>query len=229
VGSIILHRLGGVEGSTISITSLEAPKDAQKLFEKGRESIKKQNWPEAEKQLEKAVVIYPKYAAAWCDLGEARLRQSNTAQAHEAFERALQADPKYLKPYLSMATLAMVQRNWREAAETTSKLVHLDPVDYPQALMFNAIANVNLHNLDAAEESARDAVKADTEHQFPRSQYVLAVILADKQEYATALPLMKSYLEQEPNAPDAETVRKQISEIEKTAGGETAMERTPPK
>ena len=199
------------------------------MCQKGEESLKKQHWPEAEKQLEKAVGIYPKYAAAWCDLGEAHLRQSDTARAHEAFERALQADPKYLKPYLPMATLAMLQKNWREAADTTSKLVRLDPVDYPQALMFNAIANVNLHNLDAAEESARDAVKADTEHQFPRSQYVLAVILADKQEFATALPLMKSYLEQEPNAPDAEAVRKQISEIEKTAGNQRASAQPQPK
>ena len=122
----------------------------------------------------------------------------------------------------------MVEKNWQEAADTTRKLVRLDPADYPQALMYNAIANVNLHNLDAAEESARDAVKADTEHQFPRSEYVLAVILAHKQDYATALLLMKSYLEQVPNAPGADTVRMQISEIEKTAGNQRASEQPPP-
>jgi hypothetical protein len=114
----------------------------------------------------------------------------------------------------------MGEKKWQEAADTTSKLTRLDPVDYPQAWMFNAISNQNLHNIDAAEESARAAVKADTEHQFPRCEYILALILAEKHQYAAALPLMKSYVKRAPNAGDAETVRKQMSEIEKRAGND---------
>jgi hypothetical protein len=38
VGTIVLHRLGNVEGTTISVTSLRAPKDARKAFEKGTEA-----------------------------------------------------------------------------------------------------------------------------------------------------------------------------------------------
>jgi tetratricopeptide (TPR) repeat protein len=229
VGTIVLHRIGNVQGTSISVTSLEAPKDARKSYEKGEESMKKEKWPEAQKQLEKAVEIYPKYAAAWCDLGEVRLKQSNAAQAREAFAQALEADPKYLKRYLPLATLAMGERKWQEAADTTGKLTRLDPVDYPQAWMFNAIANAHLHNMDAAEESARAAVKADTGHQFPRCEYILAVILASKQQYAEALPLMKSYMKHAPNAPDAETVRKQISEMEKTAGEQPAAAHPQPR
>ncbi len=229
VGTIILHRLGNVQGSTISVTSLDAPKDARKSYEKGEESMKKEKWPEAQKQLEKAVEIYPKYAAAWYDLGEARLKQSNAAQAQEAFARALEADPKYLKPYLPLATLAMGEKKWQEAADTTGKLTRLDPADYPQAWMFNAIANVHLHNMDAAEESARGAIKADTGHQFPRCEYILALILAEKQQYAAALPLMKSYVEHAPNAPDAESVRKQISTLESAAGKQPAAEQPQPR
>ena len=229
VGAIILHRLGNVQGTSVSVTSLEAPKDARKSYEKGEESMKKEKWPEAQKQLEKAVEIYPKYAAAWCDLGEVRLKQSNAAQAREAFAQALEADPKYLKRYLPLATLAMGERKWQEAADTTGKLTRPDPVDYPQAWMFNAIANAHLHNMDAAEESARAAVKADTGHQFPRCEYILAVILASKQQYAEALPLMKSYMKHAPNAPDAETVRKQISEMEKTAGEQPAAAHPQPR
>jgi tetratricopeptide (TPR) repeat protein len=229
VGTIILHRLGNVQGTTISATSLDAPKDARKSYEKGQESMKKEKWPEAQKQLEKAVEIYPKYATAWYDLGEAHWNQSNAAQAHEAFARAVAADPKYLKPYLPMATLTMGEKKWQEAADTTSKLTRLDPVDYPQAWMFNAIANVHLHNLVAAEESARAAIKADTGHQFPRCEYILALILAERQQFAAALPLMKSYLGRAPNALDAETVRKQISNMESTAGNQRASELPQPK
>src|SRR5438105_3080049 len=46
LGTIILHRLGNVEGVTISATSLNAPKDAKKSYEKGRDLLKKKKTPE---------------------------------------------------------------------------------------------------------------------------------------------------------------------------------------
>jgi tetratricopeptide (TPR) repeat protein len=179
--------------------------------------MKKQKWPDAQKSLEKAVEIYPKYAAAWYELGMAYGQQKNSAEAQKAFARAIEADPKYLKPYMPSASLAMQEKKWEEVADTTDKLLRLDPVDYPGALMYNAIANINLHNMDAAEKSAREAVKLDTDHQFPRSEYVLGYILASKQDYPDALQLMKSYVERAPNAADVESVKKQIVELEKTA------------
>ena len=68
VGTLVLHRIGGVEGTTISYASLNAPKDATRAYEKGREALKKEKQPEAEKQFRKAVEIYPGYATAWYEL-----------------------------------------------------------------------------------------------------------------------------------------------------------------
>src|SRR5437762_5990298 len=69
VGTIILHRLANVEGVTISAVAMQAPKDAKKAFDKGRDFLKKKKAAEAEKELEKAVQIYPKYSNAWFELG----------------------------------------------------------------------------------------------------------------------------------------------------------------
>jgi len=217
VGTIILHRLGHVEGATISATSLAAPKDAKKAYEKGVDSMKKQDWPGAQKQLEKAVNAYPRYAAAWYQLGTVEERQNNVAEAQKAFAQAIQADPKYLRPYLPIANLALREKNWREAADATDKLLRLDPVDMPQALVYNAIANLNLNHLDVAEKSAREAVRIDTRHEFPRAEYVLGVILGSRQDYAAALPLMKSYVARDPKASDIEDIRKQIVQMEQIA------------
>ena len=41
VGTILLHRLGASEGSTISAVSLRAPKDAKKAYDKGLDALKK--------------------------------------------------------------------------------------------------------------------------------------------------------------------------------------------
>ena len=48
VGVIVLHRLGDVEGLTISVTSSLAPKDAKKAYDKGKEALAK-NKPEEPK------------------------------------------------------------------------------------------------------------------------------------------------------------------------------------
>jgi tetratricopeptide (TPR) repeat protein len=217
VGTIILHRLGNVEGTTISATSLDAPKDAKKAYEKGLDSVKKQDWSGAQKQLEKAVNAYPRYAAAWYQLGTVEEHQNNAVEARKAFVQAIQADPKYLRPYLPIAALAVREKNWQDVADTTDRLVRLDPVDFPQALLYNAIANVNLNHFDVAEKSAREAIRIDTDHQFPRAEYVLGFILRNRQDYAAALPLMKSYVAREPNAPDIETIKKQIVQMEQVA------------
>src|SRR5579863_2712985 len=64
LGLIVLHHIAGVTGSSVSVTALNAPKDARKNWEKGVEFLRKSKVAEAEKELEKAVGIYPKYANA---------------------------------------------------------------------------------------------------------------------------------------------------------------------
>ena len=215
VGVIILHRLANVQGSTISVSSMLAPKEAQKAYGKGAEALQKSNWSEAQKQLEKAVGIYPQYAAAWSDLGRAYQSQNNAVEASKAFDKALEADPKFLKPYLHRAALALNEKNWSEAARISERLIELDPVDYPSAYLFDALALLNLRNLDAAEKSAREGLKLDTAHRLPRLEHVLGIVLANKHDYAGAAGHLRSYLDLAPQASDADTVRKQLVEIER--------------
>ena len=223
VGTIILHHLANVEGYTVSATSALAPKDARKAFDKAQDQIRKKKWSDAKANLEKAVAAYPKYAAAWYDLGRAWESENNAEEARKAYGEALKADSKFLKPYLPLAGLAVRDKKWGDVADITSRLTSLDPYDYPQAYFYNAVANFNLRKLDAAEKSAREAVKADTGHTIPKANHLLGVILANKQDYAGAAENMKAYLTLAPDAKDGELVRKQLADVEKSlaakAGG----------
>ena len=71
VGTILLHRLANVAGSSISAISLRAPKDAKKAFDKGFSASGKKKWAEAQAHFEQAVALYPQYAEAWYELGVA--------------------------------------------------------------------------------------------------------------------------------------------------------------
>jgi tetratricopeptide (TPR) repeat protein len=217
VGSIILHRLGNVEGTSISGTSYEAPREAKKAYDKGIEAEKKQKWPDAQAEFEKAVGMYPKYAAAWLELGNTLQQQGNKPKARDAFRKSVEADRRFLRPYLPLSAMAFEEKNWAETVDLTATLTRLDPVDYPLAFLFNAIASAKLGKLDAAEKSAREAVKLDTHHQLPRAEYVLGLILVDRHDYEGALTLLRSYIQRAPNAPDSENIKKQISQVEDLA------------
>jgi len=215
IGTIILHRLGNVEGLTISATSRMAPKDAQKAFEKGRNEVKKQKWENGEKEFEKAVAVYPKYAAAWFELGLVQEEKKNEEAARKSYAQALAADSKFVSPLLSLAAMAMREQKWQEAADYTGRLLQLNPVDFPQAWYFNSVANYYLKKMDTAEKSAREGISRDTAHRYAKMNQVLGVVLAQKQDFPGAVEQLKAYLRYAPMAPDADQVKKQIADVEK--------------
>jgi len=69
VGTILLHRLANVEGTAISLKSVQAPKEARRAYDKALQELRKNQPAQAAKELRKAVEIYPEYAAAWYELG----------------------------------------------------------------------------------------------------------------------------------------------------------------
>lgn len=219
VGLIVLHRIGGVEGLSISLTSMLAPKNARKAYERGLQSRLKNRPAEAAKDFEKAVAIYPKYADAWVSLGKLRLEQQSVAPARAALLKAMDADPKLITPYVELGLLAARDANWQESGRYLDRAVALDPVDLPQAWYADAVAHYNLKNYDAAEKSARAAVKLDPRHANPRSEYLLGLVLAEKKDYAGAAGELATYLKLAPNAPDLAQAKEQLAQFEKLKGG----------
>jgi tetratricopeptide (TPR) repeat protein len=220
VGTILLHRLANVEGLTISATSAYAPKDAKKAFEKAREATRKQKWDEAEKDFQKAVDVYPKYAAAWFQLGLVQQEKKNDEAARKSYAQALAADPKFVSPYQQLAMMAAREQKWQEVIDDTDRLLRLNPVDFPQAWLFNSLGNYYLKNLDAAEKSAREGISRDAAHHYATMNHVLGVILAQKQDYAGAAQQLRDYIQFAPKANDIDQVKQQLSEVEKVLGPE---------
>lgn len=203
VGTIMLKRMGDVKGSAISATSMAAPKDARHAFEKGTRAFSEDKLPEAEKELEKAVRIYPQFAAAWSRLGDLQHRQHNIDAARAAYNKALQADPQYVNPVFGLSLIAIAQKNWDDAAQLTAKVAALNAYAFPAALFYNAAANYNLGKYQAAEASARKYQSVDAEHRHPEVSLLLSSILAQKHDFAGAAQQIRDYLTAVPNAPDA--------------------------
>lgn len=227
VGTIILHRLGNVEGLTISATSAMAPKDARKAYEKGMSEAKKDKWDSAERDFTKAVDAYPKYASAWYELGHAQQEQQNFDAARKSYAQAVAADSKLVTPYQELAVLAAKENKWEEVAAQTDKVLKLNPVDFPQDWFLNALAKYRLQQLDGAEKSAREGLKLEGASHFPKLHEILAAVLADRGNLAGAAEELTAYLKVNPQAADAETVKKQIADLQKGTVSQVEKNKAP--
>jgi Tfp pilus assembly protein PilF len=214
VGTIVLTKTGTAEGPTVSVNTMIVPKEAHDAFEKGRKAGTEKKFDEAATELNKAVTVYPQYAAAWSLLGEIHRLQNQFEPARVEYGKALAADPKFVSPYFGLAAMAVVESKWTEAAQLTDQLIQLNSVAYPMAYFFNAAANLNLGKLDAAELSARKFQQVDRAHTRPDIALLLASILTGKHQYAEAAQLYRDYLALKPDAPNAEALKKEAQRLE---------------
>jgi predicted TPR repeat methyltransferase len=215
VGIIVLHRLDGVEGTAVSATSLQAPKEAKKALENGiKEMRKKKPSPDkAAKEFEKAVAVYPQYAAAWSALGSLRYAQQDYQGAQDAFEKALEADPKYLNPYQPLVRLHLTASRWKPAAELTDQALRLNP-HMTDMQYFKAVAHYNSGNLEEAEKAAIAVQEGKDAKEFPQTHQILGMIQSQKGNFNGAAAEYRTYLAAQPDGATAEDLKRRLVEWE---------------
>jgi tetratricopeptide (TPR) repeat protein len=213
LGTITLSPEDRGGGTELSTTSRSAPSNAMKAFEKAREEWIAQNPDGAEKNLKKAVQLYPAFAQAWLQLG--KIQESSEPQAaRESFSKALAADPKFVLPYEQLAALAVQGEKWQEALDNSSHALELDPAGTPQLWYYDALAKFELAKTDEANVSATKALAVDPRHSVPNTEQLLAVILARKADYPGALQHLKNTLTYLPAGPQADLVKQQIAQLQ---------------
>jgi tetratricopeptide (TPR) repeat protein len=214
IGTITLKREEGSSGAAVSATSLSAPKDASKAFEKARGEWQDKKPEAAQHDLEKAVKADPQFAEAWYQLGKIQ-ETANSPEASASFSKAVAADPKFVLPYEHLASLAARTGNWEEVVSATAHELELNPRGSPQIWYYKALGNYKMNKKDVAEASALKSLAMDPLHTVPNTEQLLAVILADKRDFAGALEHLRNCLTYLPNGPDLETVKGQIAQLQK--------------
>jgi tetratricopeptide (TPR) repeat protein len=214
LGTIFLKRMENVAGTTISMTTLKAPGDAKRAYEKARKAFDEKKFLDAEKELEKAVKIYPGFAAAWSLLGDIHQQQKQLELAVKDYGQALTADPQFVNPHFGLALIAMQEKRWQDAVQFTNQVLKMNPAAFPSAYFYNAVAAFNLGRVDPALVSARKFKSLDTDHRHPDICLLLGQIFIQKQDYASAAQEMRDYLALVPNASNAQEVREALKRLE---------------
>ena len=215
VGTMVLRRLDGVEGSSISFTSLSAPKKARKAYDKAfREMQKKEpNLQRAEKELETTVGLHSEYATAWNMLGRVRMMHDDREGGRAAFEKAVEADPKFMDPYLALARLALIEERWDDGLQLSNHLLRLNP-RAAIAHYYSAIANFCLGRMEASRKSVLALKEKNVDREFPQSHQILGMIHAQQGLYEQAAISYRDYLAVQPDGPVASRIQRQLHDWE---------------
>jgi tetratricopeptide (TPR) repeat protein len=213
LGTITLKPEDASAGTAVSSTTAAAPKDATKAFDKARSEWLDKKPERAQKDLEKAVQLDPQFAEAWYQLGKIQ-EAANSPDATTSFSKATAADPKFSPPYEQLATISIKASKWQDAADATDHALQLNPRGTPQLWYFNALANYKLSKPDIAEAAATKALAMDPLHTVPNSEQLLAVLLAEKHDYAAALDHLRNLLTYLPPGPNADLIKKQVDQLQ---------------
>jgi hypothetical protein len=214
IGTIKLSREEGATGAAVSTTTATAPKDAMKAFDKARADWLEQKPDRAQKDLVKAVQVYPQFAEAWYQLGKIQ-EAAKSQDAQNSFAKAAAADPKFIPPYERIVPFAALAGKWQEVADDTAHELELNPRGTPQIWYYNALGNYKVNKKDVAEASATKALAMDPLHTQSATEQLLAVMLADKRDFAGALAHLRNCLTYLPAGPNADIVKQQVEQLEK--------------
>ncbi len=213
LGTIVLQPLSSDTASLTSSADRQVSKAQRKMCEKALDEAAEQHWSTAIALLKKVTSAYPEYSSAWLTLGILQQSRGYLADAEKSFLESARADPKFALPLIRAAALEATQGDWRATLDHSQKAIDLNPAAFPNAYALNAMANVSLQNAAAAERSAREGLKLDTDHQYPELEYALGVVLYSKNDFEGATKHLKAYVEQSPDGANAVVARKQLAQM----------------
>ena len=214
-GVIVLRPLGAAHGMTISATTLLAPKEARKSYDKGLEAIRHNHPDEAQKDFAGAVELYPRFAAAWFELGMVFEQREHLALARNAYGKSIAADGQYLYPYQRLYRLDIRESKWKEAAEASSKVLRLNPYEFSEAYYFNAVSKPELAGPGCGGAKRAAAVNSKVHRPSRAETNVLGVIRWRRGDLDGAVESPRAFLANPSDGPEWESARQMLAGIEK--------------
>lgn len=200
-------------GTHVSLTTLAAPKRAQKAYNKAAKELGKRNrnYGKAAHHLETAVRLYPEFAVAWHLLGETWLATEQNDRAQAAFERAVAADPRLPNSYLPLALMELKRGRLAEAARFADEVLKHHP-HLSEARFYSAVAHYNQGHISDARESISLITRNGDDKLYPRVRVMLGEMLAAEGNFHAAAAEYRRFLELEPHSRVSDLIRRQLED-----------------
>jgi tetratricopeptide (TPR) repeat protein len=204
--------VGGKPQGQISASEMAVPDKARKEFDKGLEEFNKNNFKEADKHLEKAVEIYPKYARAWDVIGVIKAKSGDHAGAKESWQKAIDADDRNASAYFHLARVSIMNQQPGEAQKLVEKGLTAAPGE-PEGLYLLTASEAMQGKWDEALANARKVHKGEHK-QYADVHMIAAQGLAAQNQPKQAIEEYEVYLKEYPDSPRAAQVRQNMAQLQ---------------
>jgi Tfp pilus assembly protein PilF len=215
--TVVVQRIAEVGGTatpgenSVNVHALDVPKDAAEELARGDKEMERKNWKKAADHFKKAVSIYPQYSSGYYNLSIAYFQLKQPDKQRAALQQALKIDGHFVPALVSLAHGEFSDHKLPEARELLNKAISSDPTNVDALAL-----RVRVDFLQGKyEETIADAQKV---HSLPHEGYATVhYSAAAAYQRLNRIPEMveqlKLFLKEDPNSPNADYVRKTISEL----------------
>ena len=187
------------------------PKPAVDLYQKGMESVARNEPDKAIDHFKRAVALHPNFALALNELGVQYLRKGELDKAAEVLVKALQVAPEAPEPSLNYGIVLLQKKKFAEAQTQLRDAVKKNDNAFT-AHLYLGITLIHFKNYPEAETEFRKAIalggaKASQAH------YYLGGVYWQIGNFRQAADELETYLKLEPKAVNAEKVKNTIKEL----------------
>jgi tetratricopeptide (TPR) repeat protein len=183
----------------------KVPQFALKHYVAGLKGVESKDSDKAISEFKAAIEVYPTYYAARLELGREFRTLKRFQEAAETLKSLSELAPTRAEPHLEYALVLLGLGSREESIKELRTAIELEEQSWAPHY-FLGLALFDSDGAEAAKEFQR-AIELN-EKKAARAHVALARLLLRKGEQKAALKHLDTYLALEPNAPDAETVRK---------------------
>jgi tetratricopeptide (TPR) repeat protein len=200
------------KSGTVSASALKVPAKARQELDKASEAISRQEWSKAAELLNKAIAIYPEYAAAYNNLGVVYAGMSDLVHEQQALEKAVSLDERFAAARQNLVKVYLRQKAYPQAETLLGKGLSIDP-NNGQYLMLMADVQYVQGHYDAAIATAQKVHALPNDHPAT-AHYIAAKAYERENRPKEALAEFQTFLKEEPTGPRADHVRDDMAKMQ---------------
>jgi len=194
----------------VSASALSIPPKARKEFDKSNDQISHQEYQKAIQSLNRAIKIYPGYAAAYNNLGAVYQRLGDRAQERDAIQKAISLDGHLAAAYLNLGRMDIADNNFPAGEDALSKAASNNPSD-PMALVLLSYCQLRDRRFDDAILTSHKAHPLQGQHSSVH--LIAAKAFEQERNAAGAIGELDLFLKEEPAGERADQARKDLSAL----------------
>jgi len=183
----------------------KVPKAAAKHYSAGLKALESKDSDKAISELKAAIEVYPDYYAARLELGREFRTLKRFQEAAGTLKSLSKLAPTRAEPHLEYALVLLGLEKKEESATELRTAIELEEKSWAPHY-FLGLALFDSNGAEAEKEFQR-AIELN-EKKAARAHVALARLSLRRGDQTVALKHLDTYLALEPNAPDAETVKK---------------------